>query len=110
MELLELELFETLEVKDQNRHLYALLKRIYTMSTTEAEAITNLQTAVAAVDTKITDLTTAVGQVIAAAGDNPAKVAALDGISSQLATESSKLQTLTDSINAALVPPVVPTP
>lgn len=109
-ELLALEAFEILQSQDQNRHMYALLKRILEMSTTEAEAITNLQAGVAAIAPALTDLTTAVGQVIVAAGDNPVKVAALDNVTTNLADVTTKLTGLTTTINAALVPPTPPTP
>lgn len=108
--LLSLEVFELLEAHVQSRHIYALLKRIIEMSVNEAEAIAQVQGSVAAVDTKIVDLTTAVNKVIVAAGDDPAKIAALDGVAAQLTSQQNKLQSLTDAANAALVTPTPPTP
>ena len=106
VELLELEVFELMKDDEQRRHTYALLKRIIAMSLTEAEAITNLATATAATDAKLDALKTAVDLVIAAAGDNPVKVAALDAVTTQVTAQQARIQTEIDAANAALVTPV----
>ena len=74
------------------------------MSTTEAEAITALNTSVATVGPAISDLKTAVDAVVKAAGDDPVKVAALDNVAAGLTKMTADLTALTAQINAALVP------
>jgi uncharacterized phage infection (PIP) family protein YhgE len=97
----ELQDFLLLNLETRVTRLFHLYKELKAMSTTEAEAITNLQTAVAATDAKLTQLQSDVKALEAAAADNPAKVAALDAVTAQVATQQSAIDALDAEVKAA---------